>query len=134
MIVPSPIAAVTYGVVKVVGYAYFAKGLNAVTRESVRPYKFGIVKTAIGLAGGVAYLFFLSHASEPGPSDLVLFLGAIPVRITAWGIALGIFYGFRRNPKIISSAVLVGAAWSYALDGFMWIIYKLIPGMVSPWC
>ena len=97
MMVPSPIAAVTYGVVKVVGYAYFAKGLNAVTSESVRPYKFGIVKTAIGLAGGVAYLFFLSHASEPGPSDLVLFLGAIPVRITAWGIALGIFYGDRKS-------------------------------------
>jgi hypothetical protein len=135
MMVPSPIAAVAYGIVKVVGYAYFAKGLNAVTSEFVRPYKFGIAKTVIGLAGGVAYLFFLSHGSEPhAPSDPEVFLGAVPVRIAAWSIALGIFYGFRRKPKIIGLAVLVGTGWSYVLDGLMWVIYKLIPGIVMPLC
>jgi len=132
--VPSPIAALAYGTVKVVGYAYFAKGLNSATGESVRPYRFGVVKTAIGLAGGITYLYFVSRYSKPNTSDTAVFLGAIPVRTAAWSIALGVFYGFRNRTRTISLAVLVGTGWSYALDGFMWVVYKLLPGMVMPFC
>lgn len=131
---PSPIAALAYGAVKVVGYAYFSTRLNAALGASVRPYKFGLAKTAIGLVGGITYLFALSRVHPDGESDLAVFLGAIPIRIAAWSVALGIFYGFRHNPRLIALAVIVGTAWSYVLDGVMWILYKLLPGMVMPFC
>jgi hypothetical protein len=30
--------------------------------------------------------------------------------------------------------VLIGVAWSYMLDGAMWLIYRVLPGMVMPFC
>ena len=132
---PSPLAALAYGAVKIIGYAYFAKGLNLAAGRSISPYRFGVAKTAIGLAGGIAYVFVLLPAfglSEG--SDLQIFLGAIPVRLVAWSVALAIFYGFKEKPLFIAGAIAAGTAWSYALDGVMWIIYKLMPGMVMPFC
>ena len=35
---------------------------------------------------------------------------------------------------LIAAAVASGTAWSYALDGVMWAIYKVVPGMVMPFC
>jgi hypothetical protein len=132
--VPSPVAALAYGAVKLGGYAYFSMRLNVAVGASVRPYKFGLAKTVIGLVGGIAYLFALSRALPDGASDLVVFLGAIPVRITAWTVALWIFYGFKHKPRLVALAVLIGTAWSYMLDGIMWALYKLLPGMVMPFC
>lgn len=59
---------------------------------------------------------------------------AAPLRMAVWLLVLGIFYGFRENPKLTGAAVFVGVAWSYALDGVMSLIYKVLPGMVMPFC
>jgi hypothetical protein len=131
---PSPIAALAYGAVKVIGYAYFSSRLNVIVGALVRPYKFGLAKTAIGMVGGITYVFAVSRAFPDGISNWSIFLGAMPVRIAAWSVALGIFYGFKVKPRIITLAVLAGTAWSYALDGVMWVLYKLMPGMVMPFC
>ena len=132
---PSPLAALAYGAVKIVGYAYFAKALNSAAHRSVSPYRFGVTKTALGLAGGLLYIFVLLPAfGLRDGSDLQIFLGAIPVRLAAWSVALAIFYSFKHKPVLIAAAVASGTAWSYALDGVMWAIYKVVPGMVMPFC
>lgn len=133
--IPGPLAAITYVTVKVVGYAAFARQLNKVTGKNVSPYRFGIAKTMLGLVGGLTYVFALIPAfglRESG--DLVLFLGVLPMRLFVWSVALGIFYGFRENTVRVCMGVVAGAAWSYVLDGVMWVIYQLVPGMVMPFC
>lgn len=126
--IPGPLAALTYVTVKVVGYAVFARQLNKVTGKNVPPYRFAIVKTMLGLVGGLMYIFVLVPAfglSEMG--DMALFLGALPIRLFVWSVALGIFYGFREHTSLMCIAVVAGAAWSYVLDGVMWLIYQVVP-------
>lgn len=133
--IPSPTAALIYAVVKFSGYAVFAHGLNKVAGRTVSPIKFSAAKTGLGLVGGITYVFAVATAlgiSER--SDAELFLGAAPLRMAVWLLVLGIFYGFRANPKLTGAAVFVGVAWSYTLDGVMWLIYKVLPGMVMPFC
>lgn len=132
---PGPTAALIYAAVKLGGYASFAYGLNKIAGRTVSPIKFSATKTALGLVGGITYVFAVAPAlgiSER--SDAELFVGAAPLRMAVWLLVLGIFYGFREQPKLTGAAVLVGVAWSYILDGAMWLIYKVLPGMVMPFC
>lgn len=132
---PSPLAAAVYAAVKLGGYAVFAHGLNKVSGQAVSPLKFAVAKTALGLVGGVAYVFALAPAMGISEgSDATLFLAAAPVRLLVWGGVLSIFYGFRSNPRLFAVATVLGVGWSYALDGVMWLIYRILPGMVMPFC
>jgi FtsH-binding integral membrane protein len=131
---PSPVAAVTYGAVKVAGYALFARVLNRYAQKPAPPLKFGIVKTAIGLAGGVIYLVLLTYFTRDDVSNVETFVGVLPVRLLVWAIVIDRFYrdGLQRRTKVI--AIFAGTAWSYVLDGVMALIYRIIPGMVMPFC
>ena len=130
---PSPVAALTYGAVKVAGYALFAKVLNRYARNPVSPLKFGLVKTAVGLVGGLAYLFLVFSLRED-TSDAIAFIGALPVRLLVWAIVIKWFYGDGLERRTLVLAVLAGTAWSYVLDGLMALIYRVLPGMVMPFC
>lgn len=133
--IPGPLAVLTYVAVKVAGYAVFARQLNKVAGKNVSPYKFAVAKTILGLVGGLMYIFVLVPAfglSEMG--DIALFLGALPIRLFVWSVALGVFYGFREHTSRMCIAVVAGATWSYVLDGVMWLIYQVVPGMVMPFC
>jgi len=134
--IPSLLAGAAYLSVKVGGYAAFGWCLNKVSGQAaVSPIKFGAAKTALGLAGGIAYVFGLVPATGLSEkSDLLLFLGAAPIRLLVWSALIGLFYGFRSNPTLMRAAVLLGVGCSYALDGVMWVIYKVLPGMVMPLC
>lgn len=131
---PSPLAAATYAAIKVIGYAAFAHGLNKVLGKSVPLLKFGISKTVIGLTAGVIYLFLVvPYAQIDQNSNSALLLGAVPIRMLAWAIALSIFYGFRTRPMLIGFAVFLGTALSYLLDGIMALLFHF-PGMEMPLC
>ena len=133
--IPSPLAAGIYTAVKVAGYAAFAYGLNRYGGRSVPPFKFAAAKTALGLAGGVTYLFVIAPAAQIAESsDLALWIGAIPIRLLVWSIVLAYFYGFRQQPLLISLAALAGVSWSYCLDGVMSFFYRWLPGMDMPLC
>jgi hypothetical protein len=133
--VPSVLAAAVYAGVKVGGYAAFAHALNKRSKRAVSPLKFAGAKTAIGLVGGITYVFALAPAAGISESsDAAMFLGAAPVRLAVWGAVLGLFYGFRSRPWLMSAVMLLGVCWSYALDGLMWLIYRILPGMVMPFC
>lgn len=133
--IPSPTAALIYAAVKLSGYAVFAHGLNGIGARRVSPIKFSAVKTGLGLIGGITYVFALAPALGVSEnSDTELFLGAAPVRLVVWALVIVILYGFRERPKLAAAHVFVGVAWSYTLDGVMWLIYKVLPGMVMPYC
>jgi hypothetical protein len=100
---PSPVAGLMYAAVKVAGYALFGEALNRYAKKPARPLRFGLGKTALGLVGGVTYLFLIYSSSLEHSSDLLI-------------------------------AVVVGTVWSYALDGVMALIYRVLPGMVMPFC
>jgi hypothetical protein len=132
--IPGPFAAITYAGIKIIGYAGFAYGLNCVLSRKINVWKFGAAKTAIGLVGGLGYVFAVfSLIGAEKPSDFSLFAGALPIRLAAWTVALALFYGFRERPKILIAAVVVGTIWSYILDGVMAVLYHL-PGMQMPFC
>lgn len=132
---PSPVAALTYAAVKVAGYALFGKALNRYAQEPTRPLRFGLAKTAIGLVGGLVYLFLIvPNTALEHSTDARVFVGAIPIRLAVWSIAIWIFYGYHGQWRRMSIAVVVGTAWSYVLDGVMALIYRVLPGMLMPFC
>jgi hypothetical protein len=132
--IPGPLAAITYGTIKVAGYAGFGYWLNRQLGTNVRVWKFGLAKTAIGLAGGLAYFFFVMVGfKDDQVSEPLAFAGAIPIRAVAWTIALNLFYKLRSQPFLLTIVVAVGVLWSYILDGAMALIYHL-PGMAMPLC
>jgi glucose uptake protein GlcU len=131
---PSPVAALTYGAVKVAGYALFARALNRHAQKPAPPLKFGLVKTAIGLVGGVIYVVLFNYFARDDVSDAAMFIGALPVRLIVWAIVINMFYGDGLQRRTMVIAILAGTAWSYVLDGVMMLIYRVIPGMVMPFC
>jgi hypothetical protein len=131
--VPGPLAAITYGAIKVAGYAGFGYWLNGQLDSKVRIWKFGLAKTAIGLVGGLGYLFIVMSAFGDRMSESLAFAGAIPVRAVAWTIALSLFYRLRDKPFLMLIVVSAGVLWSYILDGAMMLICHL-PGMAMPLC
>ncbi|MCB1607184.1 MAG: hypothetical protein KDI71_09445 [Xanthomonadales bacterium] len=130
MYVPSPLAAVAYGAVKIAGYAYAAHWFNRYGRPQASLFGFGLAKTLIGLVGGVLYVFLVADLLSA--SDLVIYLAAAPVRLAAWIIVIQLFYQVKASTHLLWA--LAGTAWSYALDLLMAGIYQLVPGMVMPWC
>jgi len=133
--VPSILAVAVYATIKVVGYAAFGRGVQRVTAQPVAPFKFGFAKTAIGLAGGLLYLFLLVPLFQlPSDDTALLFAGAIPVRLAAWALVIGIFFGYRRQIMLKLLAVGLGVAWSYGLDALMSGLYRILPGMEMPFC
>ena len=133
--IPSVLAGAVLATVKVVGYAAFSVGLNRIAARPASPLAFGTVKTALGLVGGVTYVLVVMQSPRlAGAGTLPFFLGAAPLRLAAWALALGLFYRRRVSPRTFLAAIVLGGAWSYALDGMMWVLYDTLPGMEAPWC
>jgi hypothetical protein len=132
--VPGPLAAVTYATIKVAGYAGFASVLNRMLGRNVGVWKFGFAKTGIGLVGGLAYFFAVMAISDDKSwSDAQVYAGALPIRLMAWSVALGLFYGFRDRKGVVMLALVAGVFWSYLLDGVMALVYH-VPGMAMAFC
>ena len=131
---PSPLAFAAYTAIKVAGYVAFAHGMNKVLGRQVPLLRFGVVKTGLGLCGGLIYLFLvLPEMQSYSHSGLAIYAGFIPFRLLAWTIAASIFYGFRQRPQLITAAIFVGTAYSFLLDFSMELIGQL-PGMSMPFC
>jgi hypothetical protein len=125
----SPVAGLTYAAIKVVGYSLFAKGLNRYADKPAPVVKFGLVKSALGLVAGIAYFFLFMRDDALG-----VYIGMFPVRLLIWATALQLFYRDTLQRRTQVLAVLVGTAWSYALDGVMVILYRVVPGMEMFFC
>ena len=133
--IPSLAAVATYAALKVGGYSAFGFGLNRIRERQVWPLGFGLTKTGCGLVGGLVYVLALAPAAGLDRGGfLPLFLGAIPIRLLAWGVVLHIFYDFRSDPRRLSLVAVVGTLWAYALDGLMAWLGQILPGMSRPFC
>jgi hypothetical protein len=131
---PGPLAAATYATIKVAGYAGFAYALNRMLDRNVQVWRFGFAKTGIGLAGGLTYFFaMMSFADERSISEAQMYVGALPIRLAAWSVALALFYGFRERKGLVIFALVAGVLWSYLLDGAMALVYH-VPGMAMAVC
>ena len=130
---PSPAAAAVYGTVKVIGYSLYATGLSNHFDRIVHPVTFGVIKTLLGLAAGVT-LFFSLMAFLPHATDAQSLLIAAPFRLMVWLGALHFLFKFGRNWQALLAASLLGTALAYAMDGVMWLLYGVLPGMQMPWC
>ena len=131
---PSPAAGLTYAAVKIAGYALFAKVLNRYAEQPAPPLKFGLVKTVLGLAGGIAYFFLSMYLAGEDTSDVLMYIGTLPVRLLVWATVIEMFYrdGLQRRTMVL--ATLAGTAWSYVLDGLMLLLFGILPGMEMPFC
>ena len=131
---PSPAAGLTYAAVKIAGYALFAKVLNRYAEQPAPPLKFGLVKTVLGLAGGIAYFFLSMYLAGEDTSDVLMYIGTLPVRLLVWATVIQMFYrdGLQRRTMVL--ATLAGTAWSYVLDGLMLLLFGILPGMEMPFC
>jgi len=130
---PSPAAAAVYGVIKVVGYGVYAAALAKYAGPKVHPAVFGVAKTLLGFAAGIAFFFVLVEHLPPA-SDLFVWLIAIPIRLAVWVLALHLFFRFGQGWRALLGAAVLGTALSYALDGVMWLLYRVLPGMQMPFC
>src|SRR5262245_39853938 len=130
---PSPAAAAVYGAIKVAGYGVYAAALARYAKSRVHPAVFGVAKTLLGLAAGIAF-FFLLAAHLPRANDLFVWLLAIPIRLAVWVLALHLFFRFSQGWRALLIAAVFGTVLSYGLDGVMWLLYRVLPGMQMPWC
>jgi len=132
--IPSFLAAASYGAIKVCGYAGFARALNVQLDRKVNIWGFGFAKTAIGFAVGVAYFLLVLTGKGEHWSEAQVYAGVLPFRLLAWAVALTIFYRLRQQPRALAFMLLVaGVVWSYLLDGLMALVNKL-PGMTTAFC
>jgi len=131
---PSAAAAAVYGAIKVAGYGVYAAGLAKYGRSRVHPLVFGVAKTLLGLAAGIAFFSILAAYLPPQTSDLLAWLVAIPIRLAVWLLALHLFFRFGQGWRVWLVAAVLGTVLSYALDGVMWLLYRVLPGMQMPWC
>lgn len=133
--IPSVLAVAVYATVKVVGYSAFGRGGQRFTSQPVKAHKFGLTKTGIGLVGGVPHLLVLIPLLQlPSHDTAFLFISAIPIRLAAWALTIGIFFGYRHRPGLKVLAVGLGVVWSYVLDFLMAGLYRILPGMEMPLC
>jgi hypothetical protein len=133
-IIPSVVAAATYGTIKIGGYAVYAYWLNRRFKASVVLLKFGLVKTLVGLAFGWFFLFFCSNLPEALKADFAFWLTAFPLRLLAWLLVIAYFYKSKISNMQLFSASLLGVVISYALDLVMLALFNLLPGMQMPMC
>jgi hypothetical protein len=131
---PSPAAGLTYAAIKVAGYAVFARVLNRYAEKPASPLKFALVKTAFGLVGGVAYFLLTMYFAGDDTSDVLMYIGTIPVRLLVWATVIQMFYREGLQRRTMALATVAGTAWSYVLDALMLLLFGILPGMEMPFC
>jgi hypothetical protein len=141
--IPSPIGVVPFLAIKVAGYAGVGAFLRrrAVEGVPVRgatdgafpgALKIGVIRTIVGIMGGVAYAGILSGLGADVGATL-LFVALAPLRMLEWATLLALLFGPKqRPPHFILLGSIVGTLASYVLDVPSFGIWWLLPGV--PMC
>ncbi|MBI3723329.1 hypothetical protein HY251_05160 [bacterium] len=116
-------------VVKLLGYALAGSMLNKAFEQQASPWKIGFARTAIGIAGALAFtaLWSLIVGFEDfQPWHRVAWLLGLSVtRIIEWKITFSLFY---TTPRRSFATAVMGTVWSQILDTPAWIAFRLIIG------
>jgi hypothetical protein len=126
---PSLIGAGAFVAVKLAGYTAagaFAKRRYGTARVS--PFVFGVVRTLVGIAAGVACAIAADHLGLLR-TEWLWFVLLVPVRLAEWSLVLALFFerGTGRTWRLLRWSAL-GSAWSYVLDAPAIAAMLLIPG------
>jgi hypothetical protein len=137
-LLPSPAGILPFLGIKFVGYTlagiYLSRRYddNEVDRV-VMPGVFGIVRSLLGIASGIALAFGLlaSGVADMGEREIGALLA--PIRFGEWALLIWLFYE-RRSPRhhLVRHSCL-GTLLSYALDVPAWAAWFAMPGRIF-WC
>ncbi len=119
------LGTIIYASIKVAGYSFFAKYLNALFNKQQNIWKVGLTRTVLGVALGLAHnaLFFtffdISMGRSPigGDGTPLYFLFLVLLRIIEWGLIIYWFYDkpFKNKTKTFK-AITLGILCSFILD------------------
>ena len=103
--------------VKLVGYTVAGIALRrAYERTGPVPIAFGVSRTLLGIAVGMAY-GATAAASLTGLGVIAAYAGLLPVRLLEWFAMIAAFFDRRlTQPGRLLKYSFLGSAWSYFLD------------------
>ena len=111
---PTLIGLGAFAAIKLTGYSVAGSALNRWNDVSApHPLAFGGARTLLGLGAGVAYGSLALRAGVDH-SELLFYLGLLPVRLAEWSAMLWLFYRASSRPRSVDA--LRGSLWSYCLD------------------
>ena len=125
---PSVIGATAFVAVKLIGYSLVGRQLNKwYSVKSPHPFVFGFMRTCLGVAVGVGFLYLLGGIA--GQGDKLFFLLLVPVRFLEWFFVIYLFYEKNKFKfSRISENSTVCILYSFALDIPAILSAFVIPG------
>ncbi len=111
---PEPLGFVYYVAVKLAGYSFAGHLLRKKLGHSLHYIVFGIARTLLGVAAGIAYTFALKNTEVTSPTFIFCLF---PVRFAEWFFLIWLFY--RRRGITMKQLILysfLGTILSYILD------------------
>jgi len=125
---PSIIGASAFVAVKLIGYSLVGRQLNKwYHAKAPHPFTFGIIRTCLGVAVGVGFLYLLGGIA--GHGDKLFFILLVPVRFLEWFFVIYLFYEKNKLKfSRISENSAVGIFYSFALDIPAILSAFVIPG------
>jgi len=141
--IPNPVGALPFIGIKLAGYTAFAGYLNheygklrftgaEAARGLPNPLSVGVVRTLVGIVGGVFYAALLAAMFKDLP-EVAVFVALAPLRGLEWMLLIWLLYDrTRRYGRALAWRSLQGMAVSYLLDIPAFGLWFLLPGV--PMC
>jgi hypothetical protein len=128
---PTEVGFAAFVGVKLVGYTVAGFKLRAAyQREGRVPIAFGVSRTLLGVAAGLAYGSAVPSVAS-GVGMLALYAGLLPVRLLEWLGIIAVFFDRRLGePGRLLKYSLAGIAWSYVLDAVAILLALITPGAI----
>ncbi len=128
---PTEVGFAAFAGVKLVGYTVAGFKLRAAYhREGRVPIAFGVSRTLLGVAAGLAYGSMVPSVSS-GAGIIALYAGLLPVRLLEWLAIIAVFFDRRfGEPGRLLKYALAGIAWSYLLDAVAILLALITPGAI----
>lgn len=121
--------------VKLAGYAVAGAVLDRKLGGRVNPWVFSIIRVGSGLLLGIVTLPVVA-ALDTGYGNLEMLLWLLTTRLIIWSALIWALFEFPNySRKRFAIAVMLCVAWSFALDGVLYLIEWQFPDVMNiPWC
>lgn len=129
--IPSPLGLTAFLGMRVAGYYVAYLRLQ---RHSDRPRRAETFVGAKVAAGAVVGGLALSLQIMVGGSDVQLWTALLPLRLIAWLLLIRMLVPPRNGLRAAVGFACLATVWSYVLDAVAWLVFRVVPGFVMPWC
>lgn len=131
--IPNPIPILA---VKFVGYTIAGAALRGKYRGGPHPLLFGLIRVACGFVVGLLTVPVLSMGSNEGSDNIgLLFLWLLITRLIVWSVLVSVMFhraSVSRVQRLV--IILLGIAWSFALDGVIYVLDRQFDIFWIPMC